>query len=563
MTRKRIGLLLIHGIGDQGPKQHLQHVLDSITRQAGDLFGDENVGVQMLPGGITATGSETVNKVPQRGEPPDATIVIRTSDLELLIDLHEVWWRDLGKRESAISVLGFWAWAISLAGTKGRVNGRDTESYVHSTTVQSVRGWLGWYRTHLLLRITLVFILLFPFHIVFLIASIIPFVGRLHLFRTVFTYLSSLQLYVEDPRAVTGTTEDFRQPRRHSIHRRTIERLVSVATSDYDEWYVLGHSLGSVIAHRVLNMSPRALARLVSYERWHSLGAYRCSVSDDAVPHVDEPVIPPWLKSTDAISPALIFSRLRGLVTYGSPIMTFSHVWSNLVPYARDGRFGKDFVWVNLYDPIDAVASPIEAVPSDASIPRPRNLVASSSRLLFSAHTAYFKYKGKQQDGTLASLTRWLTSDSADRDAHYLTSSSNSPRDRHTLMKRVFALLQFQIVLVVGLAIWPLALSKLADVLIPVADNILEKVQPDLTDDDARLQWFRAHNPFWQLGKFVYDNLALDGRLGHNVTVFISIVGTILALVAVASATRYVLATLRSRFGHPGRRANRAVFIDK
>jgi hypothetical protein len=86
----RIGVLLVHGIGDQPRYQHLQNVVERFVRALVKEHGRDNVSVEM-PGLMG-----------------DASILIESSKGPASIDFTEMWWRDLGLRPSLMAKIRFW-----------------------------------------------------------------------------------------------------------------------------------------------------------------------------------------------------------------------------------------------------------------------------------------------------------------------------------------------------------------------------------------------------------------------------------------------------------------------
>lgn len=243
--REKIGLVVVHGIGDQNKNEHLQNVAKHLVKAASIVFGKQNVNVELFPG-VENTA--------------DLTILIRPGgdedDSLVAIDVHEMWWKDLGERATPWTVIKFWLWAATFAGTAGRFH-PDTEVSVSPGHIWSkIRGlralqriaFFFWDRVLLFIKITYFFILLFPLRIAVQLINILPGIRPINLFRTIFSYMSSVQLYQQRRGRTGGTLVDFDQSLRISIQRRFANLLVTVSERNYDRWYVMGHSLGSVIS---------------------------------------------------------------------------------------------------------------------------------------------------------------------------------------------------------------------------------------------------------------------------------------------------------------------------
>jgi hypothetical protein len=103
------------------------------------------------------------------------------------------------------------------------------------------------YRLVLFFKPGYIFLLLAPAALVFNLLRVIPGVGHIPFIRAVFTYLSSVQLYQETEGKITGELTDFDNARRVSIQRRLANLMITLHESDCDYWFIIAHSLGSVI----------------------------------------------------------------------------------------------------------------------------------------------------------------------------------------------------------------------------------------------------------------------------------------------------------------------------
>jgi hypothetical protein len=250
-TMPRVGVLLVHGIGDQRRYQHLQNVVERLVRALVNRYGSDNVAVE-LPG---------VNG--------DASAIIHSDGRETIIDFTEMWWRDLGQRPTLLlAKLGFWLWAISLPGTKGyftspigdRVNPESDQAQKEKLDLKA--------RIGLALRTTCIFVLLSPAAMILRLAELIPGVRTVPFMHSVFTYLSSVQLYQERSVSQPGALTDFDQARRISIQRRMANLLINMSQQNYERWYIPAHSLGSVIALKSLMYDGVTFARFMPIRLW-------------------------------------------------------------------------------------------------------------------------------------------------------------------------------------------------------------------------------------------------------------------------------------------------------
>jgi hypothetical protein len=81
-------------------------------------------------------------------------------------------------------------------------------------------------------------------------------------------YLSGVKLYSQDMRAGGSPMDGPDEPPRAAIRRRMVRTMVDVAAAGYDRWYILAHSLGSIVAWNGVMETERALPNYLDRERW-------------------------------------------------------------------------------------------------------------------------------------------------------------------------------------------------------------------------------------------------------------------------------------------------------
>lgn len=452
---KRIGILLVHGIGDQQRHEHLQAVGESFVRALALRYGRGRVSVEMFPG--------HEDRCP-------LSIFVKETSGRTIFDLHELWWRDLGKRPAIKSTLQFWFWAISLPGTRGRFS-YPQEGYANPSN-ECVKGncITKLDRLQLFMRTTYFFFMLAPLAVVMAFVNLIPGVRRIQFLRTVFTYLSSVQMYLEDRTKQIGTLVDFDHPRRTSIQRKFMSGVIDMAERDYDSWFIVAHSLGSVIAFRGLMCDEISAARLVTSNRWNDPNFAKWRANFEArssVQYPSRPRRPIWLSTESGVDLSKVFERFRGLVTYGSPLETFTRVWPALVQTRKNPPVNKNFEWVNIYDPIDIVSSELtsygECLPDTKGTFKPKNFGCHSSWLMSSAHTSYFVLRRKRRDeNLLLCLISWMMDGSKPVEASVGSSAAWRVGERRRWAKRFVAVAQGTSLLFLGALTWPMVILLLA-----------------------------------------------------------------------------------------------------
>src|SRR5262249_54001204 len=89
--------------------------------------------------------------------------------------------------------------------------------------------------------------------------------------NTFVNYLSAVRLYTQNRRSGGGPLDGLREPPRFTIRRRMVRAIVDVACSNYDRWYILAHSLGSVVAFNGLMTHAHSLPNYLDERRWRRL----------------------------------------------------------------------------------------------------------------------------------------------------------------------------------------------------------------------------------------------------------------------------------------------------
>ncbi|MDB9453893.1 hypothetical protein PN478_13355 [Dolichospermum circinale CS-534/05] len=84
-------------------------------------------------------------------------------------------------------------------------------------------------------------------------------------------YLGDIKNYQEQKREGAGYLIDIGQPQRVSVRRRMITGLVKMGLANYDRWYVLSHSLGTVVAFNGLMESDAALPNYLNQDLWEEV----------------------------------------------------------------------------------------------------------------------------------------------------------------------------------------------------------------------------------------------------------------------------------------------------
>ena len=438
-TTEDIGLLFVHGIGEQKKNEHLT----ACAREFAALVAESEGLIRLEVRDECATEARfTIDAVYRRGKDEE----------QVRLHLHEAWWADLGASGGPGEQIRFWLWSLGQWGAQVVREGdprrntsklmdmpsfdasaaasappvTDAEKEAAATKAKAEPGLPSRVPARLLLFAAgmLAFLTLFSWSAA---KRVISFLAqRLPTPSLIFLFLGDVKTYEEAGRHGKGRMIDPDQPMRTTIRRRIVSAMTAMAKRpEYDRWYVFAHSLGTVPAYNALQESEWALPNYLSEAEWNALPA-RFKTATPFVPPdpADRPGLdhmmprrPPWLEGEIGIDRKQLFARLAGFVTYGSPLDKFAALWPRVVCINRQvAVFPKDCEWVNLYEPTDPVGASLDAFagPARRADPPasdriglvPHNVPARAGLLFGLSHIFYFKPPGAGL--SLAKLKRIL-----------------------------------------------------------------------------------------------------------------------------------------------------------
>jgi len=434
---ERVGIVLVHGVGEQRRFEHLDGETRSLiaalrteAKHRNAASGTDNAQITVEIAGATDStflaGQDTWTRGPQ------ATVRIiakgfasgddATASSEIHFHVHEVWWADVNEPYSLSKQVRFWLWGLSI----WRYPGKEASSLPSADLVMPPNlpgnSWLPVWTRLRLLGLGVVFALLG-----FSIGTISFLLKRLfdldppQLLQTITNYVSGVKLYNQRRRFGLGlvpSDEEFLdtigEPPRVSIRRRMIRAIAEVACNDYDRWYVLAHSLGSVAAFNGLMETSWAWPGYLDQPLWQKLVDHRPPMAGPPksgwTPPTGNtvPQRPVW-GGTDIAYRQRIFECFRGLLTYGCPLEKFAAIWPARVPISRTRAFGPDTVWVNVFDPVDPISGVLKQFSGQppACCPHPQNVGYAASSVLLLSHIRYLTPKKPVPD-LATSVMRWL-----------------------------------------------------------------------------------------------------------------------------------------------------------
>lgn len=428
---ERIGVILVHGIGEQRRFEHLDSQLRYLVQSLRAMPEVQDVTVDIGCGGTGAFRAAADTWA--AGPKPSATVVVhhtlRGSPQESRLGIHEVWWADVNEPYSLAKQFRFWLWGLALWAHPGKPASALPSASMVATPVVPAHSWL-WDRFRLFLVGVMCALIGVFFGLVFFLAERVLDIRSPNLLRVLTNYLSGIKLYAQRRRYGPGlfwSREDFLDsigdPPRVSVRRRMIRAIADVACRDpgdeYERWYILAHSLGTVVAFNGLMETNYAWPGYLDEPRWNRLLKAGMAGPWTGPANVGDgttmPARPGWVPPDGIAYRKHIFGRFRGFLTYGSPLEKFAAIWPALVPINRQPVFGLDVEWINLFDPIDPVSGVLKAYAAQpaACCPRPVNCGYRAGSILLLAHLDYLIARPKREPDAARAVGMWLLTGSS------------------------------------------------------------------------------------------------------------------------------------------------------
>src|SRR5688572_20958761 len=115
---ERIGVLFIHGIGEQKTFEHLEsevrNLLLAIRQQVGEDEGKARVTLQVKTTQDSVYLSDRETWRAENGAPVIIDINYADGRRNQSLEFREVWWADLDEPNSIWNAIAFWFWGLSL-----------------------------------------------------------------------------------------------------------------------------------------------------------------------------------------------------------------------------------------------------------------------------------------------------------------------------------------------------------------------------------------------------------------------------------------------------------------
>jgi hypothetical protein len=436
---ERIGVLLIHGVGEQRKFEHLEGTARDLIRAIEADIAARNDGHRVVVEvRTTGDGARLAEEETWRGgRAATVTVAICAEEgVETEIELREVWWADLDEPATLGNTLRFWCWGFSMWARKAyeqaREHGERGARPLSGAAFMFPPGkgrrrpplWKVQTRFHLFAAGVFFAALLGTLLVVSWLLRKIRFysIAPADLLEQ---YFADVKLYQQPCRRDLLPLADMGRPPRVMIRRRAVRAIADMALVGYDRWYVLAHSLGSVIAFNALMETGHALPNYLDETRWRDCVAAELGGPKRAHDRVGDvatmmPTRPGFLGARDVLYRDKLFARLGGLLTYGSPLDKFATLFPAIVPLNRDERvFPSSCQWVNVHAPTDPVGAKLDdfdPLPGGGGSPAiagsialaPANHAFQAHWLWLYSHIRYLSFDARRP-GRLVDLTaQWI-----------------------------------------------------------------------------------------------------------------------------------------------------------
>ena len=394
---KTVGILVVHGMGEQLPGDHLNSVAESLVRVWQKKYGRANV-TEMRDASRKCDHGLS-GDCDKRHPDECVTVLVKCgngNDASIRIEIREVFWADLdetprGAGQAIMQQFRFWCWGLSQWSVR-RYSAKETELPGSKTMIEPIPDGESNIRLNVRLHLFGVGV---AFALLGATMELARFIVRRFRIATVgpgifVSHLGDVQLYTENRYKYRPTDVMLTDAPRDAIRRRMVSGLLKMALRQYDRWYVIAHSLGTVVAHNGLMELAEALPNYLSSKEWECAKELdRLTTTDDELEERPmRPARPSWLDTTDIIDRSVLFERLKGFCTYGSPLDKFATLWPGIVPINPDPEPLARREWINVYDRMDPVAASLDRFGKRNPFTL-ENVPYKASILFLLAHIAY------------------------------------------------------------------------------------------------------------------------------------------------------------------------------
>jgi hypothetical protein len=428
-------VIYVHGIGEQGAFEHLETGATDLIQALRAKEPRKRITASVH---TTADAPYRSRQETWRAEglaPVTLDVKDRDTGAVTRIELREVWWADLGEPATIPNFARFLWWGCTLwarrSYTTTTLQGFKTKMFMPREREEAAPEFGQDDRAPIpasildrvqLFFFALLFVLVLPTWVLLGLVLQALRLPTLPSARILLQYLGDVKLYGQSRRHDLWPLADIGTPPRFMIRRRFARAMIDTVLSGYDRWYVLGHSLGSVVSLNGLMEPGHSLPNYLDEARWKKCGVKKLArkLPRDHISDVDnmKPARPAWLDDADALDRRELFDKFRGLLTYGSPLDKFAVIFPATVPLNRDQYvFPEHSEWINVFEPTDPVAGPLDFYGPFANDKTPLN----GKRALFPvnyvmrcwpvalwSHIKYFAFRKGKPNMLADSVQNWL-----------------------------------------------------------------------------------------------------------------------------------------------------------
>lgn len=432
---ERIGLIVVHGIGEQRRFEFLDGYVRELIRALRDDGNYVSVNIANAPAAAFQAAQDTWSG----GHGPTVVLHVRAPEGALKqIGVHEVWWADINEPSSIRKQIRFWLWGLGVWLYPLR-DGSELAGARERMVIPQVKQEVWWARTRLYLVASSFVLSALSIGTLLNLASRLLSTERFKVMQLVANYVSGVKLYNQrhryDASLFMNRPQEFLDsigdPPRVSIRRRMIRAVADAACQPYDRWYIMAHSQGTIPAFNALMETAYSWPGYLDPDRTDRLCkrgmlVRPCATATPSIPPNGRPSPtlpgrPTWCPPDLIASRRRIFCNFRGMLTFGSPLEKFATIWPILVPISREPALAPDTCWINVYDPVDPVSGRLEAFESkdykwegtpEVCCPPLHNIGYRAGPLLLLNHLQYFLPRRTRKGTTdlATAFGRWLLS---------------------------------------------------------------------------------------------------------------------------------------------------------
>ncbi len=363
MGLKRVGILLVHGMGEQKWFQTLDQIATNFYQALKDQYG-ANACRQVL---VKEEALYLADEAVWREAPVRLRWRQKNDEYEAIF--REVYWADLDEPENGLRFLRFVFWGLTVAAAKKYEQSKTLRPpSAYGMRPPTATGWLEGIRVRIeLFVVSMTFlILLLSVGVIHWIIRRVLQIGVLgRVMRILYDYLGDIKLY-QDEYLRRDRIETVGERSRVTIRTRMVAALARMALdSQIDEYYIVAHSLGTVVAFNGLMETGAALPNYLTQEMWEAVRA--AGLNEQLSQPVGSPQMPErplWLGPRDGINRSKFFAKLKGFLTLGSPLDKFAAVWPRTVPINCE-PIPRGIEWHNVADAQDIVGAELDLFGDD------------------------------------------------------------------------------------------------------------------------------------------------------------------------------------------------------